>query len=72
MREPVGFRIVKQVGLGSAWIAKPARALNRLFHAQGPLLALPLFLVTIPLQALDYANPAVPVSLYVQAVRESK
>ena len=68
--QPIGFEIVKQVGLGSPLlelIDRPIRFLRNTWG--GDALALPLFLLTWPLQLLDRPNPKVPFSLYVQAVK---
>jgi hypothetical protein len=37
---------------------------------RGAAFALPLFLLSWPLQLLDYENPKVPWSLYVQCVKK--
>jgi hypothetical protein len=38
----------------------------------GAAAALPLFLISWPLQLLDRPNPRVPLSLYVQCVKETR
>lgn len=67
--EPVGFKIINYVGLGSPilyWLDKPIRWIR---NKAGDIAALPLFLITLPLQRFDYINPTVPFSLYIQAVK---
>ena len=68
--EPAGFEILKQVGLGSPLLARLDKILRRLKELGGDLLAFPFFLVIWPLQFLDHTDPAVPFSLYVQAVKK--
>jgi SAM-dependent methyltransferase len=66
---PAGFQIVTSAGLGSPlllFLDKPVRAVRDRF---GPLAALPLFLLSLPLSRLDSLHPDVPYSLYVQAVK---
>jgi SAM-dependent methyltransferase len=69
--EPVGFRIVQSAGLGSPLLVKLDTAVRSVWNRSGTAVALPLFLLTWPLQFLDYLNPRVPLSLYVQAVKNS-
>jgi SAM-dependent methyltransferase len=69
--EPVGFRIVMTAGLGSPLLVGLASIVQFVWNRKGTAAALPLFLVTWPLQVLDYLNPSVPLSLYVQAVKKS-
>jgi len=40
-----------------------------LWNRKGFAIALPLFLLTWPLQWFDYLNPEVPLSLYVECVK---
>ncbi len=67
--EPAGFRIVRSVGVGSPLLEALDRPVRSLRNAAGDLAALPLFLLTLPLQALDRLDPPVPFSLYVEAVK---
>ena len=69
--EPVGFQIVKSAGLGSPLLVKLENRIQPVWNRKGTAAALPLFLLTWPLQFLDYLNPQVPLSLYVQAVKKS-
>jgi SAM-dependent methyltransferase len=69
--EPVGFRIVQSAGLGSPLLVKLDTAVRSVWNRSGTAVALPLFLLTWPVQFLDYLNPRVPLSLYVQAVKNS-
>ena len=74
--EPAGFQIVKSAGLGSPLLVKISDAIHVLWNGGGTnrentTAALPLFLLTWPLQFFDYLNPQVPFSLYVQAVKKS-
>ena len=67
---PAGFRITKSVGLGSPLINQLDKPIRWLRNKAGDLAALPLFLAIWPFQFLDTLDPAVPFSLYVQAVKE--
>jgi SAM-dependent methyltransferase len=67
--EPVGFRIVKSAGFGSPLLVKLTNVIQPVLSRKGAKLALPLFLLTWPLQLLDYQNPTIPISLYVQCVK---
>ncbi len=69
--EPVGFKITKSVGLGSPLLNQLDKPIRWLRNKAGDPTALPLFLATWPLQFLDTLDPAVPFSLYVQAVKKS-
>ena len=68
--EPAGFRIVKSAGFGSPLLVKITNVIQPVLSRYGAAFALPLFLVTWPLQLLDRPDPAVPWSLYVQCVKE--
>lgn len=68
--EPAGFQIVKTAGFGSPLLVKLADFIQPVLSVKGAAFALPLFLLTWPLQLLDYPNPAVPFSLYVQCVKK--
>jgi SAM-dependent methyltransferase len=67
--EPVGFEIVKSTGFGSPLLVKLTNVIQPVLSRKGATFALPLFLLTWPLQLLDYENPPVPISLYVQCVK---
>jgi SAM-dependent methyltransferase len=67
--EPVGFRIVKSAGFGSPLLVKLTNVIQPVLSRKGAKFALPLFLLTWPLQLLDYQNPTIPISLYVQCVK---
>ena len=69
--EPAGFRICKHVGIGTPLVLWLNKIIMGIFYSKGPLLAVPLFLLTWPLYFFDYLNPKLPYSLYVQAVKES-
>ena len=68
--EPAGFQIVKTAGFGSPLLVKLANIIQPLMSEKGAAFALPLFLLTWPLQLFDYPNPSVPFSLYVQCVKK--
>jgi SAM-dependent methyltransferase len=70
--EPVGFRIVRSVGLGTPFLASLAHHFQKLWNRRGFGVALPVFLITWPLQLLDYMNPSTPLSLYVECVKISQ
>jgi len=67
--EPVGFRIVKSAGFGSPLLVKLTSLIQPVLSSRGAALALPLFILTWPLQLLDYPDPPVPISLYVQCIK---
>ncbi len=69
--EPAGLRIIKSAGLGSPLLVKLAKLIQPVWYGKGIAAALPLFLLTWPLQLLDTLDPKVPYSLYVQAVKQS-
>lgn len=69
--EPAGFRIRRAMGLGSPLLChlnRPLRDLRR--RPLGDVLALPFFLLAMPLTWLDRVNPAVPYSLAVVAQKD--
>lgn len=68
---PAGFKITKSVGLGSPLLNRLDKLIRWLRNNAGDSVALPLFLSTWPLQFFDTLDPAVPFSLYIQAVKES-
>lgn len=67
--EPAGFEIVKSIGVGSPLLARLDWVLIAVRIRWGDMLALPVFLSMCPLLALDYLDPPMPFSLYVQAVK---
>jgi SAM-dependent methyltransferase len=68
--EPAGFQIVKSAGFGSPLLVKMTNIIQPVLSRMGAAFALPLFLLSLPLQLLDYQNPKVPWSLYVQCVKK--
>lgn len=66
---PIGFQIVKSAGFGSPLLVTLTNVIQPVLSRRGAKFALPLFLLTWPLQLLDYQNPAIPFSLYVQCVK---
>jgi SAM-dependent methyltransferase len=68
--EPAGFQIVKSAGFGSPLLVKMTNIVQPVLSRRGAAFALPLFLLSWPLQLLDYENPKVPWSLYVQCVKK--
>jgi hypothetical protein len=64
---PRGFEIVAQLGLGSPPLIYADRLVRALRNVSGDAAALPAFVLTYPLQLLDYTNPRVPYSVYVMA-----
>jgi SAM-dependent methyltransferase len=70
--EPLGFRIVRSAGLGSPLLVSMADRIQGLWNRKGFASALPLFLLTWPLQWFDYPNPKVPLSLYVECLKVSR
>jgi len=67
--EPLGFQIVTSAEFGSPLLVKLVDLIQPVLSEKGAAFALPLFLLTWPLQFFDYPNPAVPFSLYVQCVK---
>jgi cyclopropane fatty-acyl-phospholipid synthase-like methyltransferase len=65
--EPAGFRIVHSMGLGSPFLLGLDKVVRLIRNTAGDAAALPVFLLTWPLQFLDQPNPKVPYSMYVQA-----
>lgn len=68
--EPAGFQIVKTAGFGSPLLVKMTNVIQPVLSRKGAAFALPLFLLSWPFQLLDYENPKVPWSLYVQCVKK--
>jgi SAM-dependent methyltransferase len=67
---PVGFQIVMSAGFGSPLLVRLVDLIQPVLSERGAAFALPLFLLSWPLQFFDYPNPAVPFSLYVQCVKK--
>jgi cyclopropane fatty-acyl-phospholipid synthase-like methyltransferase len=67
--EPAGFEIVKSAGLGSPFFTKLHDLILFVWSRLGFAAALPLFVLTWPLQIFEYQDPKVPISLYVQCVK---
>jgi hypothetical protein len=61
--EPAGFEIVKSAGFGSPLLVKITNVIQPVLSRKGAAFALPLFLLSWPLQLLNYENPKVPWSL---------
>jgi SAM-dependent methyltransferase len=70
--EPIGFQIVKSAGFGSPLLVKMTNVIQPVLSRKGAKLALPLFILSWPLQLLDYPDPPVPISLYVQCTKASQ
>jgi SAM-dependent methyltransferase len=66
---PIGFDIVYVSGIGSPFLVKLDKFVRFVRARWGDLAAIPIFLITLPLQALDYQNDSVPFSLYVKSVK---
>jgi SAM-dependent methyltransferase len=64
---PRGFDIVAQLGLGSPALIYADRLVRAMRNVAGDAAALPAFVLTYPMQLLDYTNPRVPYSVYVMA-----
>ncbi len=69
--QPAGFEIVNTVGLATPLLVQLDNAIRLLRNKAGDVVALPLFLLTWPVQLLDYIDPDLPFSLYVRAVKRS-
>lgn len=68
--EPMGFKIIHSAGLGSPLLVHLDNVIRWIRNrGGGDIAALPLFLLTLPLQMLDLPDPPVPFSLYVQAIK---
>jgi hypothetical protein len=69
--EPRGFEIVEHHGLGSPFLQKldyPVRTTRNNF---GHAAALPVFALFYPLTFFDRLDPRMPLSLYVNAVKQT-
>jgi SAM-dependent methyltransferase len=62
-----GFEIAAQLGLGSPLLISADHLVRTVRNVLGDAAALPAFVLTYPMQLLDYANPRVPYSVYVMA-----
>ncbi len=67
--EPVGFKIVRSIGLGTPFLQKLDKAIICLRIKWGDIGALPLFMLIWPWLYFDSLNPKAPFSLYVQATK---
>jgi SAM-dependent methyltransferase len=67
--EPAGFAIEREVGIGPRSVYLADEALRRVRNRLGDLAALPLLPLVLPFVWLAAANPRVPFSLYVTAVK---
>lgn len=66
---PLGFEVIKSAGLGSPIVTILDKLIVAIRMRLGDIAAFPLYLLTLPLQRLDYLNAKVPFSLYVQAIK---
>jgi SAM-dependent methyltransferase len=69
--QPAGFDIVKIVGLGSPFLVKLDKLIRQISHSKGDMAALPVFLLTWPLQYFDDLTQDEPYSLYIKAIKRS-
>jgi len=67
--EPAGFVIDRYIGLGSPLLCSLDRALRKVRRGIGDGWSFPLFLLFLPITALDYSSPKMPLSLAVVAKR---
>ncbi|MCX5686497.1 MAG: class I SAM-dependent methyltransferase [Candidatus Omnitrophica bacterium] len=68
--EPIGFKIIHSTGLGSPLLVYLDNIIRWIRNTRGgDIAALLPFLLTLPLQRLDFPDPPVPFSLYVQAIK---
>jgi SAM-dependent methyltransferase len=70
--EPAGFQIVKSAGFGSPVLVGISNIIQPVLSRWGAAFALPLFLLSWPLQLLDRPDPAIPWSLYVQCLKQPR
>jgi SAM-dependent methyltransferase len=68
--EPLGFKIERIVGIGTAGVYHADRILRMIRHHVGDWLALPLFPLALPFVWVARPNPPMPFSIYVRAVKE--
>jgi SAM-dependent methyltransferase len=64
-----GFEIVACAGLGTPRLVRLDKLVRWIRNRLGDVAALPLFLLSLPVTRSETLNPAVPLSLYVQAVK---
>jgi SAM-dependent methyltransferase len=69
--EPVGFRLGRRLGLSSPFYLRLDWPIRQLRVRAGDAVALPLFLATLPLQLLERPDPAISLSIYVEALKPS-
>lgn len=67
--EPAGFHIEARAGLGSALLLVLDRPVRFIRNRFGEAAAIPFFLAVWPFTLLDRLDPAVPYSIYVQAIK---
>jgi SAM-dependent methyltransferase len=67
--EQAGFEIVASAGLGTPRLVRLDKVVRWIRNHLGDWAALPLFLLSLPITRSDALDPAVPLSLYVQAVK---
>lgn len=65
--EPAGFKITHRIGIGSPLVCWQDNVLRKSRQKVGDALALPLFLLLLPLTRLDYRDPKMPFSVAVAA-----
>jgi len=69
---PAGFEVIKAVGIGSPWVVAPDKILRLVRHHLGEGAGVLLFPLFYWPTLLDFVNPKVPYSLYVQVRKMSK
>jgi SAM-dependent methyltransferase len=67
--EAAGLEIVASAGLGTPLLVRLDKLVRWVRNRFGDAAALPLALLSLPITRLDSLDPAVPLSLYVQAVK---
>jgi cyclopropane fatty-acyl-phospholipid synthase-like methyltransferase len=67
--EAAGFEIVASAGVGGPIAVTLDNWIGRLRTRFGDVVALPLFLLVVPLSWLDTLDPQMPFSLYVKAIK---
>lgn len=65
--KPTGFEIINEIGVGSPWVVIPDKVLRSVRHRFGDALGVLLFPLFYWPVLLDFVDPKVPFSLYVQA-----
>ena len=66
-----GFKIMASAGLGPPLLVNIDKFIRLIRNRLGDIAALPFFMATYPLQLLDHLDPALPYSLYIQAVKSA-